>query len=373
MDFAVLIASTADRVMVTLANYFCIICDHATFDLSRNSTSAVMARLSRSCEPHRSAAYSEDMRWRMVFQHEVQEQSYVDIAKNSYVDVSTVRRILNLFWTTGDVQKRQYPSNAVKASQKLTDVAQLFIITLLLDRPGIFLQEIQTELDEQLGIEVTPSCICKFLRKNGFSRQRIYSYAIQRDEELRLQFMDDVSIYESPGMFIFLDEMGTDRRDIYRKKGYSVRGKPLRERRLLVRGKHLSCIAFLSINGLLDWEIVNGTVDGDRFYEFVQRNLLPKLQPFNGINPHSVVIMDNASIHHVDDVVGLINEVGALVHFLPSYSPDLNPIEEAFSKVKNEMKKGDNCDDIEDIVLKAFSTITADDCKGWIADSKIYI
>ena len=83
--------------------------------------------------------------------------------------------------------------------------------------------------------------------------------------------------------------------------------------------------------------------------------------------------MDNASIDHVGDVVGLINEVGALVHFLPLYSPDLNPIEKAFSKVKNEMKKGDNGDDIEDIILKAFSTITADDCKGWIADSKIYI
>ena len=182
------------------------------------------------------------------------------------MDVSTVRRILNLFWTTGDVQKRKYPSNAVKASQKLIDVAQ-FIINL--DRLGIFLQEIQTELDEQLGIEVTASCICKLLKKNGFSRQRIYSYAIQRDEELRLQFMDDVSIYESPGMFIFLDEMGTDRCNIYHKKGYSIRGKPLREQTLLVRGKHLSCIAFLSINGLLDCEIVHGSVD--RFYEFIQR------------------------------------------------------------------------------------------------------
>ena len=108
----------------------------------------------------------------MVFQHEMQEQSYIDIAKNLNVDVSTVRRILNLFWTTGDVQKRKYPLNAVKASQKLIDVAQLFIINLLLDRPGIFLQEIQTELDEQLGIEVTASCICKFPKKNDFSRQR---------------------------------------------------------------------------------------------------------------------------------------------------------------------------------------------------------
>ena len=55
---------------------------------------------------------------------------------------------------------------------------------------------------------------------------------------------------------------------------------------------------------------------------------------FNGVNPHSIVILDNASIHHVQGIVEMINEVGALVLFLPPYSPDFNPIEEAFSKLK---------------------------------------
>ena len=53
--------------------------------------------------------------------------------------------------------------------------------------------------------------------------------------------------------------------------------------------------------------------------------------PFDGHNPHSVVILDNCSIHHIPEIVHMIQEVGALVHFLPPYSPDLNPIEEAFS------------------------------------------
>ena len=55
---------------------------------------------------------------------------------------------------------------------------------------------------------------------------------------------------------------------------------------------------------------------------------------FNGVNPHSIVILDNASIHHVQGIVEMINEVGALVLFLPPYSPDFNPIEEVFSKLK---------------------------------------
>lgn len=56
--------------------------------------------------------------------------------------------------------------------------------------------------------------------------------------------------------------------------------------------------------------------------------------PFNGTNPNSTVIMDNCSIHHVEEVTKLINEVGAIVHYLPPYSPDFNPIEWCFSKVK---------------------------------------
>ena len=94
---------------------------------------------------------------------------------------------------------------------------------------------------------------------------------------------------------------------------------------------------FHMTSGLLDCEIVHGPVDGDTFYEIVQRSLLPHSMQFDGNNPQSMVIMDNAAIHHVRDVVKLINEVGALVHFLPPYSPDYNPIEEAFSKVKLEM------------------------------------
>lgn len=56
------------------------------------------------------------------------------------------------------------------------------------------------------------------------------------------------------------------------------------------------------------------------FCDFIERNLLPNLLPFDGTNSNSIVILDNASIHHTKRVVELINSVGALVHFLPPYS-----------------------------------------------------
>ena len=115
-------------------------------------------------------------------------------------------------------------------------------------------------------------------------------------------------------------------------------------------------------------------MNGDEFLEFIERDLLPTLMPFNGQNPNSIVILDNCSVHHVSGVASMITQVGALVHFLPPYSPDLNPIEECFSKVKSLLKNYETTfqDDLEAHVLAAFSCVTPDDCKGWISDSQVY-
>ena len=66
--------------------------------------------------------------------------------------------------------------------------------------------------------------------------------------------------------------------------------------------------------------VTDNTVSGDIFLQFVKQCLVPVLQPFNGSNARSVVIMDNASIHHVEKVVERIQQTGAIIRFLPPYS-----------------------------------------------------
>lgn len=91
--------------------------------------------------------------------------------------------------------------------------------------------------------------------------------------------------------------------------------------------------------------ITEGTMTGDRFATFVKNVLFPQLMSFNGINPRSVVIMDNASIHHVQEVIDLIEtQAGAArVLILPPYSPDLNPVEGIFSQIKSIMREYLGC------------------------------
>ena len=59
---------------------------------------------------------------------------------------------------------------------------------------------------------------------------------------------------------------------------------------------------------------------------------------FNGKNPHSIVILDNCGIHHIQETVQIVCNLGALIHFLPPYSPDYNPIQYMFSKLKQILK-----------------------------------
>ena len=99
-------------------------------------------------------------------------------------------------------------------------------------------------------------------------------------------------------------------------------------------------IPIMSLEGIHDVYITEGTVNGDRFAEFVTKCLLPIIEPFNWTNHQSVVVMDNASIHHVDAITRLIErQHGARVCYFPPYSPDLMPAEGVFSQVKSIMKE----------------------------------
>ena len=142
-----------------------------------------------------------------------------------------------------------------------------------------------------------------------------------------------------------------------------------------MRGEHISVIAAMGVEGVLCMKMVRGSVTGDIFLSFIEKELLPTLMTFNGVNPNSVVIMDNCSVHHVSGVANVIEEMGALVHYLPPYSPDYNPIEMLFSKVKLSLRALElemNSSDIETVSLAAFSTVTRDDCISWITSCDLY-
>ena len=147
-----------------------------------------------SCEPGRMSPYSEDLRWRMVWQKEVMGLKLKDVATNLSVDISTVWRVIKLFENTGSVVKRPYPKG--KRTKKLTDVVKLLILHVVISRPGIYLREVQNKIYSLTAVNISATSLCNFLKTSGFSRQKMRIVAKQRDDQLGNEFISDVSIYE---------------------------------------------------------------------------------------------------------------------------------------------------------------------------------
>jgi transposase len=111
----------------------------------------------------------------------------------------------------------------------------------------------------------------------------------------------------------------------------------------------------------MDLYLTSGSVNGDIFEDFVCWCVLPIL-PFDGQNPRSVVLLDNASIHHLDRVHEIITGCGARLCFLPPYSTDLMSLEEVFAKVKYKLNASGSLyrvtTDPELLIKLAFSCYT---------------
>ena len=101
----------------------------------------------------------------------------------------------------------------------------------------------------------------------------------------------------------------------------------------------------------------------------VRTQLIPQMLPFDGQNPPSIVVLDNCSIHHVQQVTDLFAAAGILVIFLPPYSPDYMT---TFSYVKYYLKKHvelwEVLDDPKPLIKAAFDSISSQQCNNWIGD-----
>jgi transposase len=127
------------------------------------------------------------------------------------------------------------------------------------------------------------------------------------------------------------------------------------------RGSVLTLIGGLSLDGLIALEAVEGETDGPVFRKFVTSRLAPVLRP------KSIVIMDSLGAHYAKGVRELIEACGASVKFLPPYSPDLNPIELAWSKIKDVLRgvEARTKINLRAAVWRAARKVTPSDAAGW--------
>jgi transposase len=129
--------------------------------------------------------------------------------------------------------------------------------------------------------------------------------------------------------------------------------------------KVLSTIAAMTVRGMVVSATFDGATDADTFVAFVREGLVPVLEP------GQVVVLDNLSAHKAPQVQRLVESAGARLLPLPPYSPDLNPIEQAISKIKTVLRKLARRDvgGLLDGLDEALGSIRPDDALGYIAHS----
>ena len=132
---------------------------------------------------------------------------------------------------------------------------------------------------------------------------------------------------------VFIDETSVTTKMV-RSHGRALRGKRLVASAPHGRWETLTLIAALRVDGLTAPYLFEGAMDGPSFLAYVEQVLAPTLEK------NDIVFMDNLRTHKIAGVATAIEAVGASLRYLPAYSPDLNPIEMAFSKLKAALRKG---------------------------------
>jgi len=161
---------------------------------------------------------------------------------------------------------------------------------------------------------------------------------------------------------VFLDESGA-KTNMTRLRGRAPRGKRLHTAAPCGRWQSTTMISSIRLDGTTACMHLPGAADTEAFVTYVGEVLCPTLRRGD------IVVMDNLAVHKSPRVTTLIEAVGAEVKFLPAYSPDLNPIEKMWSKIKALLRSYEarTPEELDEAISKAFSKITAKDAMGYFA------
>jgi transposase len=169
-------------------------------------------------------------------------------------------------------------AQSTSRQRKLTQVDLAFIRDMIAQQHSLYLDEIQEELFARRGTPVSIPTIARTLRRLDFSHKKVAARAIERNEIIRAAFMNRIGTEVlDPAMLMFTDETAKDERTSSRRTGWSRVGTRCVRRRCFVRGRRYSILPVLTMDGLITWDIVEGSVTSERFVQFLRENVVHNL------------------------------------------------------------------------------------------------
>ena len=172
------------------------------------------------------------------------------------------------------------------------------------------------------------------------------------------------TVYRLAEHLVFLDESGVNT-NLTRLYGRAPSSQRAVDHAPLNTPQTTTVLSSIRLDGEKAFTTYQGGTTGERFVQYLKETLLPTLRQGD------IVVMDNMRSHHVKAVREILEAKGMKVLYLPPYSPDLNPIEKMWSKMKAILRcwKIRSLDLLPDAILKALSCVSPLDCSHWFAAS----
>nr|GAT47063.1 transposase [Mycena chlorophos] len=237
--------------------------------------------------------------------------------------------------------------------------------------PALVLAEYRVILHKYRHLPASISTIHRALQKAGFTLKTVERVASERDPLAEGRYLSRIAEY-SPLQLVCVDEMHKDDRTYARRRARAPRGQRARVAQPFVRKIRYTTIGALALDeGIIAGRVIEGSSDKATFLKFLEEDLLPVMSPYPA--PRSVIVLDNARIHHSQEIRDLVASYGCRIEYLPPYSPHLNPIEQAWSVIKAWLEDVGIADSLPSEgyyeMYRALALITPEDTWGFFGHS----
>lgn len=306
-------------------------------------------------------AYSDDLRKKIIQAYLNKEGSLRDLAERFSVSLNFVWLLWERYRLTGSVRPKPHAGGHVS----VMDNDRLSVLRdLVREQNDATLAELRDRFHQKTGLHVSIVTISLALKKLGLSRKKKTFHATERTNdpdiiEERVEFRQEMPEMDAQHL-VFLDETGTNL-GMARDYGWAPVGCRAEGHRPFNPGQNITLIGGLNTSGIIAPLMFPGSLNGDVFKSYVKKVLVPELRPGD------TVLLDNLSSHKVRGIEDILAQAGAKLRFLPRYSPELSPIENAWSKIKAELRKAvaRSYGSLVDAVKQALEKTSKKDAEGW--------
>jgi transposase len=242
-----------------------------------------------------------------------------------------------------------------------------FIRARIKEQPDLTIMELREKIRERHGVGFGYGTVWRFLARHRITRKKKTGHASEQEREdvavAREEWFEG-QLDLDPSKLVFIDETAVST-NMARRFGWAQRGERCRMSVPFGHWKTKTLVAALRWDRIDAPMTIDGALDGASFLAYVEQILAPTL------SVGETVVMDNVRTHKVAGVRKAIEARGANVLYLPPYSPDFNPIEKPFSKIKSILERiaARTVETLETAVGEALQSFTPQECRNCFASS----